>query len=812
MDDDYFSDNGFDELPPGTLLALEQNAYQATQQQRPDSRNSANPPPRPKNPSFASLARESTSRTASRTPSRGPVLQDPSRILRPPLSFGDEDFQDLDAGVLDDGYGPAPVELQDTVFEQDKTHGRIYPEVQEVGFRPNQEAKDIANGGWRRQGNTHPLRAAAQHAGSLGDTVVMSGIEDTTTNAMQVENGVAEPDAAVWAEIDAMKEQIEQLTRERERIAQELAAAKSMTESKAGEIAIIRANQAKVEKAHSRQLSTLRMQMADELKKYQAELEAATMDSKLLHTENAFLKQDLKEGAQKLNELRKAKARADENPPLTPKKNKALPHRDGFDDDEMMPSPTKSASRMSKRGTPSVPGGRKRKAADDSPIKAPTLELSQSFDTNMGDLNGTTEPMAIDQVPRKSKAEDHNMRFIRRILNHKTYPNQGRDLEIFTRLSFPSEPGRMFSSYVLEATTAKSSENYAVEYAKAIISLWSRALKERFYDPIDMFMAVIKFIINLDPSTIVPQLIDCLLPVLHNSGYVNGVPRFRNSPVSHLNLGQVKQTPQSELHHQVNSTEALNILYLAASSCQHDYDALRKFWQKIPYDFILVMLNSYQLIDDIIIMLNLLSYSIFPTTFGPLMRTDSEQLDNENYIIDRVANLLSEQPKVDEGETPYTPWQISTLRIEAMSFLSAIAFSSPHPTPSNNNAGRILALHPTALARVFRSIHDELDALYSNPPERELHVTLVNGLTRLAYGIMRMFREEVNVAAKLRVVPGATQKHLVALTRLAFCEGPLLETGIEDETVEMAHEMLEEAVNPQEAEALLEAFRVKSLE
>ncbi|KAK2745634.1 hypothetical protein FQN55_006125 [Onygenales sp. PD_40] len=803
--DDSFSDDGIDELPPGTLLALEQNAYQASQQQRPDS-NNGYLPPKPKNPSFVSLARESTSRPSSRTSSRGPILQDPSRLHRPPLSFGDEDFQDLDAGVLDDGYGPAPVELEDTVLEQGKAQGR------EPGFRPDRGRKDVSNGQWHPPGEGR-VPGGGHHAVSVGDTIIMSGME-TTANAMHEDsvNGPG-PDPGVWAEIEVMREQIEQLTRDRERMAQEAAAAKSMAEAKAGEIAIIRSNQTKLEKAHNRQLSALRSAMAEETNKHQAEIDAAAADSRMLTTENAFLKQDLKEEAQRLNDLRKAKARAEETPaPATPRKTRVLPLRDGFDDDEMMPSPTKSAGRRSKRGTPSVPGGRKRKAMDDSPVKAPALELTESFEINMADGPDAGDPMAIDSTLQDLKREDRNVRYIRRILNHKTYPDQGRDLEIFTKLSFPSEPGRMFSSFILENTTTKFSENYAVEYARAIISLWSRALKERFFEPIDMFMAIIRFIINLDPPTIVPQLIVDLIPVLQESGYVNGIPRVQASPVSHLNLGQVKQTPQSELNHQVNSTEALNILYLAASSLQHDYDSLRKFWQNILYEFILVMLNSYQLIDDIIITLNLLSYSIFPTTFGPLLNTEAKQTANENYIIDRVANLLSEQPHVDEGEKPYTPWQISTLRAEAMSFLTQLAFSAPHPDLSKNPAGRKIATHPTVLARVFRSLHDELDALYSHPPERELHLVLVNGLTRLAYGIMRTFRDEVNLPAKLRVVPGATQKHLVALTRLAFWEGPLLEAGIEYETVEMAHEMLEEAVNPQEAEALLEAFRVKSPE
>jgi hypothetical protein len=109
-------------------------------------------------------------------------------------------------------------------------------------------------------------------------------------------------------------------------------------------------------------------------------------------------------------------------------------------------------------------------------------------------------------------------------------------------------------------------------------------------------------------------------------------------------------------------------------------------------------------------------------------------------------------------------------------------------------------------------MHDEVDALYSYRPEHELHIALVNGLTRLAYGVIHNYRDLVDLPAKLRIVPGATQKHLVVLTRLAFSEGPLLEADIDDDTVEMAHAMLEDALNPEEAEALEEALRGKTQE
>ena len=393
---------------------------------------------------------------------------------------------------------------------------------------------------------------------------------------------------------------------------------------------------------------------------------------------------------------------------------------------------------------------------------------------------------------------------MKRILNHRTYPNEERDLEIFTKFAFPSEPNRMFSSIILEEAATLKSDNYPTEFARVIISLWSRALHEKFYKPIYLFMAIIKFILSLNAYSTAPEIITDLVPVLQNSASVNGVPRFKHSPMSHLSLGQFKQTPQKELHYEVSATECLNLLYLTVSGCLHNDNVLQRFWSTIRYDFTLMMLNPFQPIDDLIINLNLLSTSILPTSFGPILNTEQDQALNESYIIDRVANLLSEIPRVDEGKEPCTKLQICTLRLEALSFLKEVAFSAPDP--SKDRGGTAIASHPSALARLIRSMHDELDSLYSYPPEHELHSTLVNGLTHLVYGLLRNHGEHIDLRSKLLTVAGGTQKYLVVLTRLAFSDGPLLEAGIDDDTIEMAHEMLEEAVNPQEAEALLEIF------
>ncbi|WEW61768.1 hypothetical protein PRK78_007262 [Emydomyces testavorans] len=799
-DDDLYYDEFVDEIAADEFLALVDDADAAIQHQATSllPQQSSIPPQH-------AQQREHNNAALGDTHGEKHVLQPPSRLLRNPMSFGDTDILSFDAGVLDDGAGPSPVNEQQQSDLQGGGHAdrTVLSKRRERQSRPFNGPEAIAppKEHVKVQGKGLQTR---QEPRVSEDAALASKMELVSYESRRNTNEDTQS-----MEVEDMMDRIEQLARERERLLQELNSAKTDAETRAGEIAIIRANQAKLEQNHNRQLSALRSALEEELQKHQAEIDAAVMESKRLATENQFLKQDLREETFRLNEMQqnwKAKARTEDAAPTTPSKPRSFPLRDGFDDDEIMASPSKSTGRRSKRGTPSAPGKRKRAVTDDSPV-VPVLQLSQSFESNLLDAVEPPDPIDIEMRSEIPHKEDRNVQFIRKILNHKSYPRKVCDLEVFAGISFPSEPKKMLSSYILEATTTRPSENFALEYAKVVISLWSRALKEAFYQPISMFMAIIKFILNLDSTMIAPLLVADLVPVLQTSGYVNGIPRFTNSPVSHLSYGQVKQTPKAAINHQVNSTEVLELLYLTGSGCCHDDDALRQFWQVVRYDFILMMLNPYQPVKDIIIVLNLLSCSIFPTTFGPILNTEAEQIANENYIIDRVANLLHEQPSVDEGEKPYTIWEITTLRKEAMSFLLEIAFSYPSPNPERNNAGYLLATHPSALARVFRAMHDELDALYSHPPERDLHVALVNGLTRLAYGIITAFPDIVDLPAKLRAVPGAVQKHLVVLTRLVFSEGLLLESGITEDTAEMAHEMLEDAVNPQEAEALLEAFR-----
>lgn len=495
---------------------------------------------------------------------------------------------------------------------------------------------------------------------------------------------------------------------------------------------------------------------------------------------------------------------------------------DGFDEDEIKPFPTVKPP-VAKKLRRVV--NRKRKADfPPSGLEVRTLQSPPPAATPTADLVPATTPPApteasqpVDNRPGNGTLahRNRNLAYIHSIQNHMSYVTDRRDIEVFSTLSFPSEPNKTFASYVFEESLSQFHENLAVEYAKIVITLWDRSLHEKFYQPVRLLMDVIDFVIQLDPSTIVPPLVAFIVPVVHSTCHVNALPRHHAA--SHKHHQPSKPTPQSELRHEVSSTHALDLLYNAVSVVQGDMEIRKSFWQIIRQDFILYMLTPRQSIDDIICVFRLLKLSILSMSFGPVQESQEEQVANESSILEHVARLLDEEPQADEGDLPYTAYDISTLRVEAMSFLTDLASAGP-----NNPFLVRMASAPTMLPRIFRVVHYELESMCSDPPDRNLRASLVNGLTELAYMITRTLRspalmpsndaddtEQSVLAMKLRSLPGATQKFLVSMTRLTFCEEGerFLEEGIQERTVEMAHDMLEETIDLQEAEALLEVFR-----
>ena len=615
--------------------------------------------------------------------------------------------------------------------------------------------------------------------------------------------------AAVSKAEETLRTRIVELLREREIMEKELQNAKSTVLTQSGEIAIIRANRSKEATIHQRQLAALRRSMEEDALKHRLHVEKVGEENKRIATENLELGHELALEAEKVkriqHEHREKSKNEKANVNLTPpRRAHSLPFRDGFDDGPVMAvSPSKRTTPS--KGTPSAGAKRKRRVENTSPIKPLVLRQASS-----GQRPGEEEPLVM--VPREplekhETAARNSLRFMQRMLNHRSPTATERIVEVFTKLAFPSNPTKAFSTIVLEATAGLASASLPSDFLKLIISLWSQSLDEKYYEPVAILIDIVQFAIALDGEVVTAEIVTQFLPVLKSSCDINGMPRFLHSPVSQNSCGQFHKTPQEAINQWVDGTACLEILYSLACACLENERLLRLVWQTMDFEFILMMLNASQPVAEISLSLNLLSTSIMPNTFGIICKTWSDQNQLEAYIVDRVSWLLWETPREDEGSPRYTDVEVSELRVEAMELLTTLALSPIHPHDNPNHHGSILvANHATAIGRICRCMYDEIDALYDYRPGHELHAKLVNDATRLVYHMLQLHGDSIDMQQKLEVVNGGVQKHRVVLTRLAFSEGLFLEAGITDETVMMAHEMLEDSVTPEEAEMLGEVF------
>ncbi|MCJ1365827.1 hypothetical protein MMC16_004952 [Acarospora aff. strigata] len=582
--------------------------------------------------------------------------------------------------------------------------------------------------------------------------------------------------------------------------------ANSTALAKAGEIAIVRANQAKITKEYEYKMKATEKFHADEAARQKLQIESARAELENITTENKFLKQDLNEEGEQTRILRRnlknagagvggntipSKEAANAGPQTTPKKHKALPFRDGFDDDEIMViSPSKVAPKA-KRGTPKVGDKRKRKVNDDSPGQP--LQLSQSRGENI--VEDVEQPRVQEEnaVLEKISRQDDRFPFVQSVLNHRISQGQDRTFESFTTLAFPSAPERHFSSILLDGLAVLSVKheikNFAATLTQMILSIWSQCVEEIYYAPLELVLDLVKFILIQDISKAAPLIADKLVPLAQITADINAIPRFQ----------RFKREATTELQPGVDVEECLNILYLVACACTPRDDDIKHFWRLMRWDFVLIMLKASQPLEQIQIMLDILSTSILTDTFGPIILGDADQRTNEKHIIERLTALLLEEPILSDGEEPYDAAEVAELRLDVLAVLDAMC--------ETQHGAEALAKHDMAIGRLVRVMNDQLNHLYDYRFEHPLRAQIINQTTNLLHHLLTTFPAPlINMHAKLAVIPGGTHKHLVALTRLAFSEGVFLERGIDDETVDRAHRLLENAITPEEGEELVAAF------
>ena len=804
-DEHNFSDDGFDALEDTALRELEHNAILSTQQARAESKpdQTVHIQPRPVR-AVPSLNR--------------PILQAQANLPRPILRDENtlrDEYDDDSFEWIGDDRVPTPVEEEQSFIPQQNPPGEMTQREQwrnqrfgrQVPVQPvqpvrrppyNPQSLPQTTGAYNGQQQPPPVRGAYNGHSARPVPPVIKHVEPEQAPIALQKNGEQ------GSELSA---RLEELMKERDKLTAELQSTKNQVTTQQGEIAIIRENRDRESKVLDRQMAAVKKSMHEELGKTRAAMATLAETNSRIMSDNKYLKHELDEEAGKTKflqqRLKEKPTERPTGPTTTPRKGAASSLRDGFDDDEIMVmSPVKSA-RRSKPPTPQAASKKKRKADVQSPIKPLVLRGSQALPTP------ETAPKMVTG-PRRDRRTERHLRFMQKLLNYKMKSSGGRLMEELMKYHFPSEKTQSFLSIVLDGTAKLAGSRLPADLLQVFLDLWSRSLKDKYYDCVEMLIEVADYIVDIDMAVIDKTTITALLPILQDSISINAEIRFKHSPVFHKNQNVGRPTPQSSLNHSIDGTRCLELLYKTACIISSDFVLIDHFWRSLSTDFILALLNPWQPISDISLVFTLLSTSMFPTTFGNICSDQATQAKMESFILDRICYMLWETPKVDEGVSTPSKSAITQFRLAAMSLLSHLAItSSPPPHDDTGHHGSLLlATHPSAIARLVRSLYDSVAALYTCPSPQltTLYSKLINNGVRLLYHLTTLHADKIDLSKKLAAVKGGVHKHRVVLTRLAFSEGWYVDREVSDEAVTMATAMLEDNVTPDEAETLIEAF------
>ncbi|KAL8682451.1 MAG: hypothetical protein Q9186_001494 [Xanthomendoza sp. 1 TL-2023] len=765
--DDGFSDDDLDALPDGTFREMQDKAIIFTQQAAKENHTSRPTAAKPQNKAPTVLAQGLEKLSVSKDA--------PFYALQAESDFPDQlssDYGDMDDDMLD---------------------GEIYDTANEPGVNAIQasRAASLPHGEntqreqWRNQRYGMPpmqLHSNIPQPPARPQVRNEPDVNISRTDKIQelVNNGDT-THASRQSDRDALKAQILELRREKK-------AAEDAALAKSGEIAIIRANQNKLEKMYESNMQAMKKLHVEEAARQKLEVERVLAEKQKITTEKGFLQNDLAEVNEQNRSLQRAvKAKPGTSKPAagkdggisvlptTPKKNKSLSHGDGFEDDEIqIYSPSKVPIRP-KNNTPKAGNKRKRKAVETSPLKP--LQLGQAKEAP--DLSHPPDKSPVQ--PANATASDSpatktlsttvflpdRFELTQHVMNHRIDIGGKRTFECLLDYSYPSKPDTALSTIFLDEMSilsAKSDvDNFPVALALIILSMWKH------------------------PATTGPLIVDTLLEAIQSTADVNIIPRVRRQP--------------QKFAAEVNTFDCLELLKSVSNDCLFREEDIIRFWKCMRFDFIAMILQVVQPIEELHVSLALLRTSVQKESFAMIVPlNDGKQEPSEMNLLDLLTRLLVEKPKPPNADEPYGVVEVAELRLNVLSLMEEMC--------ENEHSSRMLASSQYAIGRLVWVMNDELDALYDYRYGHEYRADLVNQATRLLFRLKTAHPQLISMQEKLKIIPnsGGVHKHLIALTRLALSEGVFFEEEIEDDVVECAYEMLEDLSSPEEAEALREAF------
>ncbi|CAK7212156.1 hypothetical protein SCUCBS95973_001346 [Sporothrix curviconia] len=462
------------------------------------------------------------------------------------------------------------------------------------------------------------------------------------------------------------------------------------------------------QRKHTAEIARIKAEKDEELSKLRQRAEAAVAAHKSAATELEFAKQDLKEEVEKSKKGRRTD-RVDN--PTTPRKNTAGRSNwnvaDGFEDVELLPSPSKGFGRRLKEAgvsvTPAVERtpkkGKRRRNITDSPTKPLETVAAEDEDVFSGSPGMPASASASKVLPppsAKEAPEDSPFVFIQEVLGHQSQPGEPTTIELFSRYSFPSNKKQSLAFLMLQRIPSlegtQGTAQLMLDFCQLVLGIWSQCLREQYYAPIRAIVSLMSYILMRNPIGLVPHIMVYLVPIAQETVYLVAAPTF-GSPAS--SLANHPDYNMRQLASDIDAGATMALLQLAAFGClsqeqgednasatqnqpsQMPFSEMHRatqtwFWSVMQFEFVLLMLSSKQAPDAFLSMLSLLRTSALPDSIGPITNDPARDASVvASLIIDRISHHIEEPPKW-ASNSKYTEWDV---RLAALGVLDCFAQS-----------------------------------------------------------------------------------------------------------------------------------------
>ncbi|SPJ91077.1 related to uvs-3 - [Fusarium torulosum] len=783
MDLDEFSDDGFDDIPDNALQELEDNAIQLTQAQ-----------------------------AQSR-----PLTQQP-RIESPDIVWIEDD--DLDTTeVTNDAGVPIGRPVIDNNIPQNQSSQAYYLDSRRSIPPPNPRWNPVVDPLSRR-----PMGHPQQHLNAGPPHQPMYTSQQFQTQSSNFAR--AQPSQFARPPLPQNRPTASQQSQSQpgdvlSALQQRVRALEDQLKAALGEASIVRSNFVKSNEEHAAEVARLNKINAEQLARQERIAEAAVAAEQNANTELQFLQRDMREVSDRVR--RKDPVGGTSGGLTTPKKAVKTWVADGFDEMDIVVSPSKGQGRSRNPGpialhvgerTPSK--GKRKRQTMDSPIM-PLETHTDSFASSNGKPESLVQQAPIVVAPTPAVLFE----FLKLVLDHGTHKPT---LDVLSRFSFADDPETSFSAIIFKKIPLMGDPQrpmqLLVDFANLMVGIWTRCQADQLWEPIKHLLALISFTFSLHASEVAPFVVPNLTAPAQATMCTLAEWQIR------IQEGEqrLKNDHFQAMKQHIKIVDILSVFYTSALACSTALDEAEDegkpkatvFWSCISPDLVYKLLSPKQELPDILGMLELLTTSSLPDSIGPIAE------DKDSPVASHVINLVTSK-LTDYHLSVTTREQKCTLRLAALRTL--IAFSR-YPFGAIE-----LASDSLALPRLVACLSTAIDELYDQPiPSNilpQIHDSTKSMLrmegASYSASLYRIISQSVflihalvigpdtaniaDIGQKLSMAHGGSQRYLLALGRLTFAEEDLvMEAGIDGETVEAAHELLELAVTPDEGEVVSGAF------